>query len=448
MKLLHTSDLHLGQLFHEYDRTREHQAFFRLLAGTVRREQPDALLISGDIYHNSIPSAQAQKLYTDSILTLKEACPGMTIVITAGNHDSGSRLEIDRNLWEHLDVKVIGGISRKGGKPDLEKHIIEIRTGEGKTAGYVIALPHIYRQNYPELDTQQPDSGALWTEDRCARRQKAFYAKLMEMIKERNRTGLPVIMMAHLAVTGCDITGHEEPIGGMDYTPLSFFPEGYDYLALGHIHHPQFVGTGDGAGDSGVMTSVSEDEPVIEHLCTPPAARYSGSPLHVSFDEDYPHSISSVEIPSARQDRKKIKVREIAVPEIIPMVTLPDTPVPSEEAIDALLHFPDSKAAYIRLNILVRDYMKQNVAVDAAKAAEGKKCRYCHMKVTRENESTENGNTLRLTVEEIRTMSPLDVARMYYRKQFSCEMDGDFEKMLEQVARELSDNSGNEDITY
>ena len=104
--------------------------------------------------------------------------------------------------------------------------------------------------------------------------------------------------------------------------------------------------------------------------------------------------------------------------------------------------------SYIRLNILVRDYLKQNVAVDAAKAAEGKKCRYCHMKVTRENESTENGNTLRLTVEEIRTMSPLDVARMYYRKQFSCEMDGDFEKMLEQVARELSDNSGNEDITY
>ena len=434
MKFLHTSDLHLGQIFNEYDRTPEHHAFFRRLISIVSRERPDALLVSGDIYHNSIPSAQTQKLYTDSVLALKEACPEMSVVITAGNHDSGARLEVDRNLWNHLNVKVIGGLSKKDGKPDLEKHIIEIKAKDGTLSGYVIALPHIYRQNYPEVDDRRY---AREGEDKYALRQRAFYRKLMDMVSERNRDGLPVVIMAHLAVTGCDITGHDEPIGGMEYTPLSAFPEGYDYLALGHIHHPQFVAAGDGPGDAGVMTSVSSEEPVVEHICRPPVARYSGSPLHVSFDEDYPHSVSIVEIPAGKHDGKTITVKEIEIPETVPMVTLPSVPVPSDEAVDALLHYPDNKAAYIRLNILVRDYIRQNVAVDAAKATEGKKCRYCYMKVTREGRAAGKDTDTRLTVAEIRSMSPLDVAKMYYRKQFSSDMDEDFEAMLEQVARDI-----------
>ena len=162
-------------------------------------------------------------------------------------------------------------------------------------------------------------------------------------------------------------------------------------------------------------------------------ARYSGSPLPVSFDEAYRHSVSLVRLwPGSAP-----AVETIAIDNPRPCVTLPSTPAPLDEALDRLAAFPDDTPAYIRLNILVRDCIRQNVAVDAAKATEGKKCRYCYMKVTREGRAAGKDADTRLTVAEIRSMSPLDVAKMYYRKQFSSDMDEDFEAMLEQVARDI-----------
>ena len=132
MKIIHTSDWHLGQIFNEYDRTPEHAAFFERLTSIIAKEKPDALIVSGDIYHNSTPSSSTQKLYTDAILEMKKACKEMTVIITAGNHDSPSRLEIDRNLWDYMGVKVIGSVSRREGMPDLEKHIIAIPSSAGR----------------------------------------------------------------------------------------------------------------------------------------------------------------------------------------------------------------------------------------------------------------------------------------------------------------------------
>lgn len=439
MRIIHTSDWHLGQVFNEYDRTQEHVAFFRRLAGIVEKECPDALLVSGDIYHNSIPSAQTQKMYTDSLLMLKRACPGMTVVVTAGNHDSGARLEVDMNLWDHLGVKVIGGLARNGRVFDPEKHIIGIPSKEGGIAGYVVALPYVYRQNYPAAGQEQEGEHSLPDGERYFSRQASFYRRLLDSVREKNIQGLPVVMMAHLAVTGYDLSGHDIPVGGIEFTPLSAFPQGYDYLALGHIHRPQTVGTAKGPGDAGVSTGMVPGEPVLEHVCPAPVARYSGSPLHVNFDEDYPHSVSVVDIPADPSEREYIRIREIEIPETVPMVTLPETPVPSEDAIAALLAYPDQKPAYIRLNVLVRDCLRQNVAVDAVKATEGKKCRYCYMKVTRESQAGTEDTRQHLTVAEMKTISPLEVARMYYRQQFSGELDRESETMLQEVTGELQD---------
>ncbi len=113
MKLLHTSDWHLGHSLYNFDRTAEQQAFLKQLTEAVRTHRPDALLISGDVYHYSSPSASTQRMYTDAILAIHDACPTMQIIVTAGNHDSSSRLEIDSNLWKHFRVHVIGSIDRK-----------------------------------------------------------------------------------------------------------------------------------------------------------------------------------------------------------------------------------------------------------------------------------------------------------------------------------------------
>lgn len=98
MKIIHTSDWHLGQQLFDYDRSEEQRDFLRQLRNWVAAEQPDALLVSGDVFHYCSPSASAQRLYTDALVALHETCPSMQIIITAGNHDSSSKLEISRNL--------------------------------------------------------------------------------------------------------------------------------------------------------------------------------------------------------------------------------------------------------------------------------------------------------------------------------------------------------------
>ena len=118
----------------------------------------------------------------------------------------------------------------------------------------------MYPQNFPALDEEVPRE----------ERQHHFIQTLLNRVEERNQGNLPVVLMAHLALTGSDITGQDDGRGGMEYTDIRLMGEGYDYLALGHIHFPQTLLGG--------------------------RARYCGSPLPVSFDESYGHSVSLVEL--------------------------------------------------------------------------------------------------------------------------------------------------------
>ena len=132
MKIIHTSDWHLGQIFNEYDRTPEHAAFFERLTSIIAKEKPDALIVSGDIYHNSTPSSSTQKLYTDAILEMKKACKEMTVIITAGNHDSPSRRRLCHSLAAYIQAELSGSAGRRpvgssGREPSGYKR--RIRTG-------------------------------------------------------------------------------------------------------------------------------------------------------------------------------------------------------------------------------------------------------------------------------------------------------------------------------
>ena len=96
MKLIHTSDWHLGHTLYNYDRTEEQQVFLQQLAEIVEREQPDALLVSGDVYHYSSPSASVQKMYTEAMLEIHRRCPSMTIVVTAHHRSDRERRSAGR----------------------------------------------------------------------------------------------------------------------------------------------------------------------------------------------------------------------------------------------------------------------------------------------------------------------------------------------------------------
>ena len=116
-KFIHTSDWHLGQNFYGYDRSEEQRDFLRQLAAIVAQEQPDALLVSGDIYHTAAPSSAAVSMYVEGMLDIHDACPSMAIVVIAGNHDSASRLESDSLLWRLAGVRVLGGIRTRASSP-------------------------------------------------------------------------------------------------------------------------------------------------------------------------------------------------------------------------------------------------------------------------------------------------------------------------------------------
>ena len=135
---------------------------------------------------------------------------GMTIAVTAGNHDSSSKLEIDSSLWQHFGLNVVGNIERTAEEVNLDKHIIEVK-GKEETKGYIVAVPHVYPQNFPMLDTETPRE----------QRQARFFQALLDEVEKRNRKLLPVVLMAHLSIEGSDRSGHDESIGGIEYVPLS-----------------------------------------------------------------------------------------------------------------------------------------------------------------------------------------------------------------------------------
>lgn len=395
MKFLHTSDWHLGHSLYNFDRTTEQQAFLKQLTEAVRTHQPDALLVSGDIYHYSSPSASTQRMYTDAMLAIHEACPTMQIVVTAGNHDSSSRLETDSNLWKHFRVQVIGNIERKDDGILWEKHIVPLTDTSGKLTGYVIAVPHCYPQNFPALHPDVPRD----------ERQTDFFRTLLQETGKRNTAGVPVILMAHLAVAGSDITGHDETVGGMDYLPVETLGEGYDYLALGHIHCPQ---------------TLRETERF---------ARYCGSPLPVSFDEAYPHSITCVEL-VRHGDTPTLEIIPIDNP--IPLVTLPKAPAPFDTALKELQAFPADRPAYIRLNVLLKDYLSPDCNEQASQAVRNKACRFCYIRTQRESSAT-SAPAPSLNIQELKEQSPLDVADRYFEEATGEPMDDELRRLLKTV---------------
>ena len=379
MKILHTSDWHLGHTLYNYDRTEEQIVMLLQMVNIVREQKPDVFLLCGDVYHTPQPSAAVQTMFTEALIQIRDANPGMTIVVTAGNHDSGTKHEIFRTPWRALKVHTVGNLNKEA----YEEHIIEV-----PEKGFIVAVPYSNERNIPE----------------------DFFQSLMDAVKERNTDNLPIVMTAHTTVKECDFTGHvnatEYIVGGIDSLDIEQLGEGYDYLALGHIHHAQFVHTG-------------------KHN-----ARYSGTPIAISFDENYSHSISIVEI-EKNGDTPKVDTIEIENPR--PLVTLPTKGMVTwEEAKQLLADFPDDIPAYIRLNVEIEDFLPVEANAEAQTLTEGKICRFCHINAKRK--AAKQAEAKVLTVQEFQTEEPIDIAKRYAEDMgitFDDEMATLFNETLE-----------------
>ena len=384
MKILHTSDWHLGHTLYNYDRAEEQQAMLEQMVSIVEEQKPDVFLLCGDVYHTPQPSAAVQTMLSDGLVKIHEANPQMTIVMTAGNHDSGTKHEIFQTPWKALKVYAIGQLE----KEDLDEHIIEV---SGK--GWIVAVPYANERNIPE----------------------GFFQQLLDRVAEKNIETLPIVMTAHTTVKGCDFTGHdhatEYTVGGIDSLELDEMGEGYDYLALGHIHHEQFVHSG-------------------KHN-----VRYSGTPLPVSFDEIFTHSISIVEVD---KHGEMPAVKEIEIQNPHPLVTLPTDGLATwEEAKELLSKFPDDIPAYIRLNVEIEDFLPVEANAEAASLTEGKQCRFCCINAKRKAASQNDVKVL--TVQEFQEEKPIEIAKRYAEYEgisFDEEMQTMFNEVMDMVAEE------------
>ena len=396
MKIIHTSDWHLGHVFEGlYDRTEEFRDFFSQLEKVVKQESPDALLVSGDIFNTSIPSSSTEKLYTDSILSLKRACPAMEIIVTAGNHDSASHIEADGELWKIAGVRVIGGIGRET-DPGIHssRHIFPIG-GDSSPKGYVIAVPFSFPRNFPLLKEDSTIS----------QREKDFVEMLLGECDKINKDNLPVVVMMHTTISGCDHTD-EGSIGGIEDIDIEDISTACDYMALGHIHKPQTHGN----------------------------ARYCGSPIPVRFTEDFNHSVSVVEIPS---HGAAPLIREEKISPLFKVKTIPDEPTDVKGTIDFVKTLPKENA-YLKIMVKCESFVPSLEQKAIKDAIPFESLRVCQIVPVRENAEKKKENIM--TVAELNNADPVDIAARHYKAKFGNDIPEDLREMLRTVYLETKDN--------
>lgn len=258
MKLIHTSDWHIGRTLHGHKRYAEFEAFLNWLANLIEREDIDVLLVSGDIFDNSTPSNYAQELYY-GFLCRVAASSNRHVVVTAGNHDSPSFLNAPKELLKFLNVHVVGSAS----DPPTDELIV--LTGPDHEPQLIVcAIPYLRDR---DIRTAEVGESVEDKERKIIEGIRTHYRMVCEAAEQKRsqiEKPIPIVAMGHLfAAGGQTVDGdgvRELYIGSLAQVRSDVFPESIDYLALGHLHVPQRVGGSD-------------------------FIRYSGSPLPIGFGE-------------------------------------------------------------------------------------------------------------------------------------------------------------------
>lgn len=242
MKILHTSDWHLGRSFHGVGMLAAQAEWLDRLVDFVATEGVGAVLLAGDVYDRALPAVDVVELLDRTLVRLAEA--GAQVIITSGNHDSAVRLGFASALLEH------GGVHLRTRVEDITRPVL-LDLGEGARVA-VYGLPYLEPRLVADaLDADAPGHIPVTS---------AALERVRDDLARRRAEGtVHSIVMAHTFAGGGAASDSERAlsVGGLDVVPLGLF-EGFDYVALGHLHGRQELA---------------------------PAIRYSGSPLAYSFSE-------------------------------------------------------------------------------------------------------------------------------------------------------------------
>jgi DNA repair protein SbcD/Mre11 len=275
MKILHTSDWHVGKVLKGRDRYDEHEAVLRSLIATARAEDVDLVLIAGDLFETSVPSPKAQGLVMRALLALR--ADGRQVVAIAGNHDNANLLDsVYRPVLGELGLHVLGTPKAPGSGGTLR---LTTRAGEHATVAAMPFLSQRYAVRAAELLLHENAEHAL----DYARR----VADIVKLLTEDFAPDSVNIVMAHATLLGGRRGGGERDVQtAFEYEiPSAIFPSSAHYAALGHLHRQQ-------------------------EIPAPCPAFYSGSPLAIDFGEEAnePGALIVTAAPGIRADARRVDV--------------------------------------------------------------------------------------------------------------------------------------------
>ena len=392
MRLLHTSDWHLGQTLHDFDRAYEHQCFLDWLLGTLETDQVDALLIAGDIFDNPNPSAKSQKQLYRFLTAAKRRLPDLDVIIIAGNHDSAGRLEAPIPLLESFNIKVVGTVTRNGDNAiQLDRLIAPLKNHAGKIAAWCLTVPFLRPGDVPRVETD----GDPYLEG-----VKLLYRQVLDYALNMRESGQAMIALGHCHMNDGETSDDSERrlvIGGSEALPVDVFDPVIAYAALGHLHRAQKVG-----GQERV--------------------RYCGSPLPMSFTEiHYLHQVVRIDL-----DGESIaEIHSIPVPRFVKLLRVPQQPAPMDEVLAMLKALdlsdkPRSAQPYLQVRVLLNG-PEPALRAHVDSALNGKPVRLVKIESNYSNQANGNDSGDPQSLDDLGRMQPDDIFSKLHRRKYGAE---------------------------
>ncbi|WP_306394207.1 exonuclease SbcCD subunit D C-terminal domain-containing protein [Telluria beijingensis] len=402
MRLLHTSDWHLGQTLHNHDRTYEHQCFLDWLADTLDEERIDVLLVAGDIFDTANPSSSAQRQFYRFLQQARTRVPHLQVVVIAGNHDSPGRLEAPTPLLEAHGTIVVGNVLRRGdGEIDLERLLVPLRDRDGEIAAWCLAVPFLRPGDLPRLATLEGDEAAeAAPRDPYLHGTALLYRQAHALARERAGARQPIVAMGHCHMAHSQPSDDSERrivIGGSEALPVSLFDPSIAYAALGHLHLAQRIGG-------------------LEHV------RYCGSPLPLSFSEvGYRHQVLRIDLADGKVDA----ITPLFIPRPVQLLRVPAAPAPLEDALAALAaleldpDLPPQAWPYLEVRVLL-DGPEPGLRSRVEEALAGKPVRLAKIEPTRRLVAAADEPEA-LSLDQLAQLQPDDIFRRLWRQKYGDE---------------------------
>lgn len=410
MRLFHTSDWHLGQNLHGQERDFEHACFLTWLLAQLASEQPDVLLIAGDIFDTVNPPVKAQERLYDFIVSAHEQQPKLTIVMIAGNHDSGSRIELPAPLMRRLRTHALGRVLwLDDGQLDAERLLIPLPDASGEIAAWCLALPFLRPAEV---------TGAHLGDD-YLRGIGQVHEWLIEAANTKRKPGQALIAISHAHMAGGSISEDSERsliIGNAEALPASLFGPSISYVALGHLHKPQ---------------RVNNEERI----------RYCGSPIPLSFSEiGYQHQILDVTL----KGETLVSVETHLIPRAVNLQRI--GPLPLAEILTQLAELPDidlladiQRQPWLEVRVKL-DEPQPDLRQQIETALQGKSVRLVRIAAEYAGSGGRNGDDDATRLIELDQLTPQELFSRAWQENYGSEADEqtlkDFAVLLQEVQLE------------